>query len=102
MRNPEYAALISTQLNGIVRKTESELLGVIPKDDDCFIIDLHYTGLFSDLDGLKIGTKLSQFSKYNIKIILYSWLPENYLKNNYPLTVWLQKSNVQFKQFPIQ
>lgn len=98
IRNPRYAEIISKADKGIVRTSESELLGIIPQQGDCYMIDAHFTGAYADLEGLKTVYKLIEsFTHHLFKVELWSWFPEKYIMEHYHFT---GRSNVVIKQFP--
>ncbi|MCK9235115.1 MAG: hypothetical protein M0Q41_02095 [Bacteroidales bacterium] len=103
MRQESYADIVAKTVCGVVRKTESELLGIIPQEGDCFIIDAHYKGTYADLEGLKVVGKLVDFiTDCSVQIKLFSWFSENYLQKHYNLPFNQLKHKVTFKQFPYE
>lgn len=98
MRNQLYAQIIAKTENTVIRTTESELLGVMPQKGDYFIIDAHFTGAYSDMEGIKTVSKLIDcFGDKLINIELWSWFPETYMKVHYH---YLCSNHVKIKQFP--
>lgn len=102
-RNPEYAKILACQnSNSYIKKTESEILGVDPVDDDIFIIDTHQGGDMSDLNGLNVAYKLfNSIRKVNAKIRILSWFTKEQIVRTNQFAKELVSSNkVEFFQLP--
>jgi len=103
-RNNEYAHNVATKLNGIVnvRNSGSEILSIRPLETDVFLIDAHYGGQMSRLNGLDIVTKLIKSRQgVDFRIIVYSWLSLENISHMYPeRTNLLKTSKIQLIQNP--
>jgi hypothetical protein len=103
-RNKEYAHNVATKLNGIVnvRNSESEILSIRPQEIDVFLIDAHYGGQMSQLNGLEIASKLIKSRQGDdFRIIVYSWLSLESISHMFPeRTNLLKTSKIHFIQNP--
>ncbi len=102
-RNEDYAKIIEGRIKGHCRNTESEILGIRPIEGDVFLIDAHFGGQMSQLNGLDIARRLIKFRPgVRFKVKIYSWLTREYISQNYPdKSNILKMSNVQFNRFPV-
>jgi hypothetical protein len=104
-RNNEYAYNVAKKLKGIVsvRNSGSEILSIRPLVIDIFLIDAHYGGQMSQLNGLDIVSKLIKSRQgVDFRIIVYSWLSIENISHMYPdRTNLLKTSKIQFIQNPI-
>jgi hypothetical protein len=104
-KNEKYAAELAGKIDDVVvRNNEVEVKGIIPHNDDVFIIDAHYGNNMIDLYGLKIVRVIRNRcmqENLNVQFKILSWFKEDceiVLKNSYHLS---GKENVQFIQLPI-
>lgn len=101
-RNTEYAYFLSDLLNGIVRTTESELLGITPVRNDVFIIDAHFGGLMTQLQGIELSKRILKSNPdTDFRVIIISWFSKDYVEFslNYPRAI--NNDRLKYKQLPI-
>lgn len=102
-RNPDYAKELEKAFGGKICSTKSKLFGITPKEDDVFLVDAHFEGQMSSLNGLDILKEYLFFHreiKFNVKV--YSWFTAEYIHKNYPDKSFILKlSNIQYLRFPV-
>ena len=102
MRNQKYADQLAKNEHYIVRKTESELMGIRPLAGDRFIIDAHFSGNYSELNGLELINRFIQCHKQcEIAIQVCSWFPEAYLLTNYNALRGSDSIDIKYIQLPL-
>lgn len=102
MKNLAYAEALAKTNSGMVRKTISELLGIMPLDGDRFWIDAHTDGYHSEMNGIDLAAKLQEnLSEKTTTIIIYSWLPEAFVLKKCRMHLNLAQPNVHINRFPV-
>lgn len=103
LRNTICAQTVAAELKAIIRKSESEIFGIKPRKNDIFLIDSHFGGQMSQLNGLNIVRKILNLRKdEQFRVQVYSWFTKEYVYQNYPDKAGvLNSSKVQHTRFPI-
>ena len=103
-RNIDYAKTIKNVLYGKICSTESELFGISPNENDVFLIDAHFGGQMSRLNGMNILKKyLSIYRNTRFSVRVYSWFDTEYIaRNHLDKSYILKLPNVKYMRFPLQ
>ena len=106
-RNQGYAEALAKKTGAIVRSSEENLNGIRPKDGDIIIIDAHYKGDMSKLEGIQIVYHLQKFKcrDKDVKFKILSWYPPEWFEQK-PDWIHMKKklfspTNVEFIQLPV-
>jgi len=103
MRNLDFAIQLEKDFDGIVKLSDSEILGVRPNNGDVFIIDGHWGGKLNELNGFAIINKLrDNINYYNSSACIWflSWFDKNYIMTTYLNKSSLLIEKVKFFRYP--
>lgn len=102
-RNADFADELVKEFKLTVKRSRSEIRGIDPQNGDLLLIDAHFEGQMTDLNGLDIVNEFIKLNQGNsIRILVFSWFSLEYITSNNPNKAKIFRNpNVQYYRFPV-